>query len=272
MRRTQPRARLLPAALVAVVTATALAGPPRVAAEVNDIFGEAGIPRLTENLAVPLEAPGEVQALAEPEPEEAGDYDPWEPFNERMFWFNHQVLDRFVVKPLATVWDKVVPDRVKQSLKNAFTNLGMPRRLLNNIFQGKIQRAGLEVARFAFNSTAGIGGLFDVATAIDIPKVPDEDAGQTLGVYGAGPGPYLVLPFLPPLTVRDGIGFGIDSFTDPLNYLLPLGVRAGITAGKTVNDRAMNLERFQEVEESVLDLYSAVRNGYLQRREQQIRE
>lgn len=274
MRRTCPRSRLLLAALVVVVAATTLVRAPGAMGEVNDTFDQDGIPRtVTENFALPLEAlGGQVHALAQLEPEEAGDYDPWEPFNEKMFWFNHQVLDRFLVKPVATVWDKVMPDRVKRSLKNAFSNLGMPRRLLNNVFQGKIQRAGLELARFTFNSTAGIGGLFDVATAIDIPEVPDEDAGQTLGVYGAGPGPYLVLPFLPPLTVRDGIGFGIDSVMDPLNYLLPFGARAGITAGKAVNDRALNLERFQEVEETVLDLYSAVRNGYLQRREQMIRE
>ncbi len=96
---------------------------------------------------------------------------------------------------------------------------------------------------------------------------------RPFGVYGAGPGPYLNLPFLHPLTVRDGIGFGVDSALDPFNYVIfPFAARAAIGAGQRLNDRALNLELFENVEEAVLDLYSAVRNGYLQRRHKTIQD
>jgi phospholipid-binding lipoprotein MlaA len=201
---------------------------------------------------------------------EAGeDYDPWEPFNEPVFSFNHGVVDRFVVKPAATGWDKVLPNAAQRSLARAFDNLGMPRRLVNNLLQLRPLAAGGELARFVVNTTAGVVGLFDVAHAVLHLEKNDADMGQTLGVYGAGPGPYLVLPFLPPLTVRDGIGRGFDGLLDPVGYFLPVPFVAAAAAGvvNTVNERSLNLELFADVEESVLDLYSAVRNGYLQRRQ-----
>ncbi len=211
------------------------------------------------------------QISAKTEEEGGEDYDPWEPFNERMFSFNHDVLDRFVLKPVATGWDKVLPDPVKRGLGRAFDNLGMPRRLVNHLFQGNGPGVERELARFLLNSTIGIAGFFDVAEKLGIEK-SDADTGQTLGVYGAGPGPYLVLPFVPPLTVRDAIGSAVDLALDPLSYLLPFAANAGMTAGKTVNERALNLQFFQDVEESVFDLYGAVRNGYLQRRRAAIEE
>ncbi len=205
------------------------------------------------------------QASPNTEDEGAEDYDPWESFNERTFSFNHDVFDRFALKPAATGWDKILPDAVKQGLARAFDNLGMPRRLVNNLLQGYGPGVGRELARFLLNSTIGIAGFFDVAEKLGIEK-SEADTGQTLGVYGAPPGPYLVLPFLPPFTVRDGIGFVADLALDPLNYLLPFEANTGRMAGEIVNNRALNLELFQDIEESVFDLYSAVRNGYLQRR------
>jgi phospholipid-binding lipoprotein MlaA len=100
----------------------------------------------------------------------------------------------------------------------------------------------------------------------------DADTGQTFGVYGAGPGPYLILPFLPPLSVRDGIGRAIDGALDPLSYVLPFAATAGMKGGQIVNDRSLNLELFENVEETVLDLYSSVRNAYLQRRHRVIED
>jgi phospholipid-binding lipoprotein MlaA len=113
--------------------------------------------------------------------------------------------------------------------------------------------------------------LFDVASRAGLEK-RDADTGQTLGVYGVGPGPYLVVPLLPPLTVRDAIGFGVDSLLDPLSYVAPMLASTATTAGKTVNERSLNLALYQDVEDSVLDLYSAVRNGYLQRRRRDIEQ
>lgn len=199
------------------------------------------------------------------------EYDPWEPFNERTFSFNRK-LDRLVMKPVAKAWDKVLPDPVERSLKNAFGNLSMPRRLVNNLLQLKIKGAGRELARFGLNTTLGVAGVFDVAKGLGIEE-SDADTGQTLGRYGVGPGPYLVLPFLPPLTVRDGIGLAVDSALDPFTYVaFPAAALTGTGVGKRVNDRALNLELFESVEESTLDLYSGVRNAYLQRRQKAIEE
>lgn len=200
------------------------------------------------------------------------DQDPWEPFNEAMFNFNRGVVDRFVVKPVATVWDALLPNLVRRSLRNAFDNLLVVRRAVNSLLQLKPGGAGREVLRFAVNSTFGIGGLFDVAK--DGSSIPpsDEDMGQTFGVWGAGSGPYLILPLLPPMTVRDGIGMAIDGAMNPLGYFIPIGATFGIYGTDAVNDRSLNLELFERVEETTIDLYGAVRNAYFQRRAAAIRE
>jgi ABC-type transporter lipoprotein component MlaA len=199
------------------------------------------------------------------ESEEEADYDPWQPFNERMFAFNHDVLDRYLVKPAATGWAKVAPEAARRGLSRFFDNLDMPRRLVNNLLEARPLGAGRELARFAVNTTVGVGGLFDVASALHIER-SDADTGETLALYGVGAGPYLVLPTMPPLTVRDAIGRGVDGALDPISYVLPfIGNRAKsiVTA---VNERSLNLKLYADVEDSVLDLYSAARNGYLQRR------
>jgi phospholipid-binding lipoprotein MlaA len=214
-----------------------------------------------------VDEPRQDDAFGTPEVEE---YDPWEPFNEWTFAFNYK-LDRYVMKPAAKAWIWIVPEAARRSLGSAFQNLDTPRRLANNLLQRKFGGAAREVARFLLNSTVGVGSLFDVAKACGIGK-SDEDMGQTLAVYGAGPGPYLVLPFLPPLTVRDGIGYGIDSFLSPWGYVFPFGARVGIRLASTVNERAESLQTFQDAEESTIDLYGAVRNGYLQRRRKAVLE
>lgn len=203
------------------------------------------------------------------ETRQPADYDPWEPFNERTFWFNHDVLDRFVVKPVATVWDTVLPDPVQRSLERAFSNLDMPRRLVNKLLQARLAGAGLEIVRFGVNTTLGVGGLFDMAERFHVDG-SDADTGQTLGVYGFGAGPYLVLPFLPPFTVRDGIGYAVDGLLDPLGYVLPVAATTAMSISRQVNDRSLNLQLYDDVEESVLDLYSAARNAYLQRRRKSV--
>ncbi|HXH82875.1 MAG TPA: VacJ family lipoprotein, partial [Candidatus Tectomicrobia bacterium] len=199
-------------------------------------------------------------------------YDPWEPFNEKMFEFN-RTLDRWVLKPAANVYRHVMPEPVQVMIANGFDNIQVVPRLVNSLLQAKWGGAGREAARFLINSTAGIGGLFDPAGDYWGIEKSREDFGQTLGVWGSGPGPYLILPFMEPLTVRDGIGKFVDGFMDPLSYVLPFfWTRLGMKAGETLNDRALNYELFQGFEESVIDLYSAVRHGYLQRRQRLIEE
>jgi len=194
-----------------------------------------------------------------------GEWDPWEPFNEKTFSFNRQV-DRFVLKPVAKGYNAALPDLIRGGIANMFDNLDVTRRLVNNVLQLKFEGAGQELARFAINSTVGIAGFFDVAGHLfDIAK-SDRDTGQTLGIYGIGNGPYLVLPLLHPFTVRDFVGFLFDEAMYPLDYFIPIGAIVGMTLTETVSDRAANIDRFEGIEDSVVDLYGSVRNAYFQRR------
>lgn len=237
-----------------------------------------------EPFADPFSRPGE-------EPAEVQEYDPWEAFNTRIFNFNRK-FDRFVLKPVATGYDTVLPDSVELAIQNFYHNVRFFPRLMNNLLQRKFKSAGIELSRFSINTTIGLLGFFDPGKKyfhLDAP--PDEDFGQTLAKYGVGPGPYLVLPLLPPLTVRDAVGFlFIDFYLDPINYFLfnivpyrfkgePMtdanrleetGSFFATQVHYVVNERAINLELFQGVEETTLDLYSAVRNGYLQKRAKEI--
>ena len=228
--------------------------------------------------------------FAKPEERAAEEYDPWEPLNTKVFEFNRQ-LDRFILKPVAKGYNFIMPDLVQVGISNIFTNLGFAPRFLNNVFQGKVKGAGIEVGRFLLNSTVGIGGFFDLATDIDL-VTPEEDFGQTLGFYGVKPGPYLVLPLLPPFNVRDFTGFIGDIALNPINWLFaPIIevdgvpsviahknrdtstiVQLGSRSGNILNERSRNLEKFQGVEEATLDLYSAVRNAYGQKRAKAIKE
>ena len=228
--------------------------------------------------------------FAKADEEDGDEYDPWEPMNTNIFEFNRQV-DRFVLKPVAKGYNFVMPDLVQVGISNIFYNLRFAPRFFNNVFQGKVKGAGIEVGRFLINSTVGLAGFFDVAKHVDL-VTPEEDLGQTLGFYGVKPGPYLVLPFLQPFTVRDFVGYVGDMFLNPINWLvLPIieveGVpsvidhedrmttsiiQIGARVGEIVNERSRNLETYQGVEEATLDLYTAVRNAYLQKRAQAIRE
>jgi phospholipid-binding lipoprotein MlaA len=230
----------------------------------NDGLNQASeVIELTQNL-------GEEGARAETKEdgvldETVDEWDPWEPFNEKTFWFNRQA-DRFVLKPVAKGYNAALPDLVRGGIANMFDNLDVTRRLVNNILQLRFDGAGRELARFVINSTIGIAGFFDVArTALDIAQ-SDRDTGQTLGIYGIENGPYLVLPLLPPLTVRDFVGFLADEAMYPLSYFIPTGAVIGMTATETISDRAATIDRFEGVEDTVVDLYGAVRNAYFQRR------
>lgn len=219
----------------------------------------------TAGQAEPATAIGVAGALAASAGEDFED-DPFEGFNEKMFWFNREVLDRYLLKPLATGWDFILPDPVQRGVHNFFDNLEVVRRVVNNSLQAKFGGAGIELARFGINSTIGLVGFFDVAKDAFGIEQRDEDTGQTFGVWGISQGPYLILPFLPPLTIRDGIGYAFDAAMTPYTYFIPWWGSIAGTATNTVNERSLNLDRFERVAESTVDLYGAVRNAYLQRR------
>jgi phospholipid-binding lipoprotein MlaA len=208
----------------------------------------------------------------DPDAPEDTEYDPWEPFNERMFEVNRR-LDRYLLKPVAKAYNFITPDELQIMISNGFDNISFPPRFVNSVLQGKWRGATREIGRFLINSTIGVGGLFDPAKDVFGLVKSREDFGQTLGFYGVGPGPFLIVPLMEPMTVRDGIGKFVDSAMDPLAYYLPfIWDRLGMKIGDAINERSLNLELFQGFEESVIDLYSAVRHGYLQRREKLIRE
>ena len=251
-----------------------------------------------EPKAIPSAAPAQNASADEPldpfsKPGEEGidEYDPWETLNTKFFEFNRQ-LDRWILKPVAKGYDFVVPNIVQIGVSNIFYNSRATPRFLNNMFQGKFKGAGIEVGRFLINTTVGIGGFFDVAQRLTL-TTPEEDTGQTLGFYGVPPGPYLMVPILGPYTVRDLVGYAGDIALNPIYWLilptmhnidsiptvvdideraLTYAISIGARATEVVNERSLNLEKFQGVEESTLDLYAAVRNAYLQKRAQAIRE
>ncbi|TLY43689.1 MAG: VacJ family lipoprotein [Nitrospirae bacterium] len=217
---------------------------------------------------------GEAAAqIAKPAEEEiGGDYDPWEPFNDKMFTVNHDELDVYVLKPAAKGYDVVVGEGEKQLIHNLFDFIGFPKRFVNSVLQGKWNGAGREVVRFVVNATLGGAGMTDVAKYQFGIEKSDEDTGQTFGVWGWRQSRYLVLPLLPPLTIRDGTGYLFDIAMDPINYFIPFAGGVARYVGNTVNERALNLETFESVEEGTLDLYSAVRNFYLRNRDKKISE
>jgi phospholipid-binding lipoprotein MlaA len=145
----------------------------------------------------------------------------------------------------------------------------MPDRFVNNLLQGRFEGASREVVRLVLNTTVGVAGFFDVATRLGVER-SNADTGQTLGSYGVGPGPYVQVPLMQPLDVRDGIGYGIDCLLDPLSYFAPFLATLGPSIVDRLNERASNLERYQDAEDASLDLYAAVRNGYLQSRQTSI--
>jgi phospholipid-binding lipoprotein MlaA len=279
MGKTRPSRFVLMLALVGCAALAGCAvrgrGTPLHASAEPTMTSDASTTDVAEGVQLFLEKALESDPQIDPEPESAqvedADHDPWERFNERMFNFNY-ALDRKVVKPAAAGWSKAVPEGLRRGLQNAVRNVGMPRRFVNNLLQLKIDGAVRELSGFLLNSTLGIGGLGDVARIEGIAPPDEEDTGQTLAVYGVKPGPYLVLPFSPPSTVRDTIGSAIDGFLDPLSLVMPLVGSVAKRIGTTVNDRSINLQLYEEVEASVLDLYSGVRNLHLQRRQQAIKE
>lgn len=195
--------------------------------------------------------------------------DPWERFNRTTFKFN-DALDRAVLRPTARAYVKVTPRVVRTGVSNFFSNLETTTTLVNDVLQGKMRSAGHDTARLLMNTTLGLGGLFDPATAAGIDK-NDEDFGQTLGKWGMSSGPYLMLPLLGPTTVRDGAGEVADTFTEAPHYLEDDSTRYAITAVEVVDIRAGLLDLDEQLNQS-FDRYAFVRNAWLQRREYKVKD
>jgi len=190
--------------------------------------------------------------------------DPWESWNRKVFAFNED-LDKYVLKPVATGYSKVVPQPVRRGVDNFFANAADAWSAVNNILQGKGQAAFEDVVRVTTNSFFGIGGIFDVASEIGIER-HKEDFGQTLGRWGFGAGAYIVWPLLGPSTVRDSIAMPLDRAASPALLINDGQAQVGLTVLQIVNTRANLLGASQVLDDIALDKYTFLRDAYLQRR------
>jgi phospholipid-binding lipoprotein MlaA len=190
--------------------------------------------------------------------------DPIEKFNRGIFWFNDKA-DVYVFEPAAKGWDWLMPKPVQHSIGHFFSNIRFPVIAINNLLQGKAQAALSDTGRFAINTTVGVLGFFDPATNWGFPQ-HNEDFGQTLGVWGVPPGPYLVLPFVGPTNPRDGVGMVADSFTAVYPWFAAFEYTIGARVISVVNFRAQVLDEVREAKRAALDYYVFVRDAYTQRR------
>ncbi|MDN5862683.1 MAG: VacJ family lipoprotein [Salinisphaera sp.] len=189
--------------------------------------------------------------------------DPFEPVNRRIFVFN-QTLDRWVARPVAQAYVDVTPDPVERGISNFLDNLKYPITIANDLFQAKFHHALVGTGRFLINSTIGFVGIFDVASNLGLPA-RDEDFGQTLGYWGLGRGPYLVLPVLGPSSGRDAVGDVVDWFLDPTNQISDTAAQYALQALYLVDLRASFLG-FDRALRMAFDPYLFVRTAYLQNR------
>jgi phospholipid-binding lipoprotein MlaA len=192
--------------------------------------------------------------------------DPWEPFNRRVFEFN-DAIDREVTKPVAEAYQAILPQLVRTGVTHFFGNLGDAWSSANLLLQAKPRQALEMGMRTLVNSTFGLGGVLDFAGEMGLERFTVEDVGQTLGYWGIGSGPYLVLPLLGPSTVRDGIGLIVDYQQSTINYVFD-GVAPRNAAGllNLLNTRTNLLSAGRVFDQIALDRYTLLRDGYLARR------
>lgn len=193
--------------------------------------------------------------------------DPLESFNRGVYKFN-DTLDKAVAKPVAQGYSKVMPETGKTMVTNFFSNLDDVVVTANDLLQLKLKQGFSDGMRFLINSTVGVGGLVDVAS-MRLEK-HDEDFGQTLGYWGVGNGPYLVLPLLGPSTLRDGVGLYVDSRPSKIRRVKHMRTRNQLVVTKAINRRAQLLDQEKVLDEAAIDRYEFMRDAYLLRRKSQV--
>jgi phospholipid-binding lipoprotein MlaA len=184
--------------------------------------------------------------------------------NRAIYGFN-EAVDKAVMKPVAEGYREVMPGVVRKGVRNFYSNLDDVVVFFNDLLQLKLERAASDFGRIVWNSTVGILGFIDVATPMDMPK-HNEDFGQTLGHYGVGTGPYLVLPFLGPSNFRDTVGVIVDYDVHPVSNMGDVSARNTTLLIGMIDKRESLLDADKAVEEAAIDKYQFVRDDYLQRR------
>ena len=203
----------------------------------------------------------------EDEPAVRADYDPFEPLNRSLYAIN-DAIDRVTLKPISRGYKAVIPEFMRRGVTNFSRNLFTPRSSINNFLQGKPGPGFSDLGRFIINSTLGIGGLIDVATAQGMP-VYDEDFGQTMAVWGLPEGPYLFIPILGPNTMLDALSTPVDIATDPLYHYDNSSARDKIYVLRLI-DLRMRLLTAETLLEDSKDPYLTLRESYLQNRRFQV--
>lgn len=194
--------------------------------------------------------------------------DPFEPVNRKVDSFN-QHADKYVIRPVAEAYTTVLPEPVRIALSNFFSNLGEVRNTVNNALQCKPEATLVSLGRFAVNSTLGLAGFIDVMTPAGF-AARREDLGQTLGYWGVGSGPYLVLPLLGPSTLRDSFALIGDYQADPVSHVSDVPARNSVTGLRTVHLRSELLGVSDVLDTAALDPYAFTRDAYLQRRQSEV--
>lgn len=191
--------------------------------------------------------------------------DPLEPFNRGVYKLNDTV-DKAIIKPAAKGYDTVMPQPAKMMVANFFSNLNDVTVTINDLLQLKVKQAVSDGGRVLLNSTIGLLGFVDVATAVGLEK-HNEDFGQTLGYWGVGSGPFLVIPVFGPSSFRDGVGLYADTSADVMRRVDPVDTRNQLYAISLLSKRASLLNQEKVMDEAVIDRYSFIRDAYLQRRQ-----
>jgi len=197
--------------------------------------------------------------------------DPVKYWNIGMYHFNDK-LYFWGLKPLTKGYIAVTSKKIRSGVKNFFSNITMPIRLVNCLLQLKIKNTGTETARFVINSTIGILGFGDPAKKYYALEPKDEDLGQTFGFYGIGNGFYIVWPFLGPSSLRDSAGLLGDRFLNPVSYVKPWEASIGITSYKTVNRTSFKIGDYETFKETAISPYEALKDAYIQNRRKKINE
>lgn len=198
--------------------------------------------------------------------------DPWIEMNQGLYTFNDKMYF-WVLKPVSRGYGFIIPQELRQAIRNAFYNIRFPVRFVNCLLQGKVRKSGYEFGQFFINTTAGCLGLLNPAANYPHLQPSREDLGQTFAVWGFGNGAYLMLPFFGPSSLRDGLGRLGDTFLDPIWWLFDdLYVSLGIRAGETVNDTSLRIGEYEALKEAALDPYVMIRNAYVQNRNKLIAE
>jgi len=217
------------------------------------------------------DAPTAKSAHAADEDIVVDDHDPLETINRGIFAVN-RVIDGLILSPAAHIYRGVMADFAQRSVHNALSNLATPVVLLNSALQGDTDNFGRSLGRCVVNSTVGIAGLFDVASNIGIPRSHDKDFGQTMGVWGVGAGPYIMLPIVGPSDARDTLGLAADVLSDPFTWILNTNADLAYEAVKGVVKRSDLMPLTDRIYRDSLDPYASFRSIYLQHRNKVVRD